>query len=442
MRDHRQVYRFRHAMALFMLTTRCAFQVHGQISADERTRLLLERARLTETATTLLHAERTALGLAADNNFEPASSAYDDVGRLHVRFRRFYKGVRVMGGDIKFSVDSAGATGRVNTRPRQVIGLPSIKPAIAQSELKGIICRDLRVSEPDVAIETQLVIYEGLQQVHLAWLSTVTGNRVTRKHYLVDAHTGAIQRSWSGLTTALVPKKNKGMPFLYDHFVDIDHVLDTGDNRIRLQDLIRQTKVYDMRDQAERWDWKGELFSQDASDLDIEPVWGNGEDWVLGGDTFGPPGQTAAVEAFYAARLTYDMLFNVLGRDGLDDDNGTVRLRVHYRKDQDEHYGDANWDGTYANFGDGTTTEAWSRTDTNTVAHELGHALWDYAVTHDNEGGERRGLNEGHGDIMGAIVDHYRALADGAGSIVPTNAPGKLEWTASSFSVTMISSGP
>ena len=204
--------------------------------------------------------------------------------------------------------------------------------------------------------------------------------------------------------------------------VDIDHLFDTNENRYRLQDPTRQIKVYDMRDQKETLSWKGQLYSQDPSQ-GSPTVWGNGQDWVFGGDTFGPPGQTAAVDAFYGARLTYDMLSNVLGRDGLDGSNGTVKLRVHYRKSKNNHYANANWDGEYANFGDGETSEQSSWTSVSTVSHELGHALWEHAVTHDNDGGERKGLNEGHGDIMGAIVYHYEQLAGGAGSTVPTNAP-------------------
>ncbi|MBC8165234.1 MAG: hypothetical protein H7Y20_05085 [Bryobacteraceae bacterium] len=40
---------------------------------------------------------------------------------------------------------------------------------------------------------------------------------------------------------------------------------------------------------------------------------------------------------------------------------------------------------------------------------------------------EARGLNEGHGDIMAALVKHYNILAKGQGGTIPMNSPGNLD---------------
>ena len=177
------------------------------ITPADRTRLVAERPQRIQTAKTLLHTERAVLGLTADDTFEPAASAYDELGRLHVRFQRYYKGVRVMGGDVKVGVDYSGVSGRVNTRPGLFIALPSVKPAISEQEMRGIVARDLQAGEDAIAFDTELVIYEAPKQIYLAWLSRIDGEAVEPARYLVDAQTGAVLLKWPGFESALIPRR-------------------------------------------------------------------------------------------------------------------------------------------------------------------------------------------------------------------------------------------
>lgn len=404
-----------------LLPTAQAFQ----LAEADKARLRADRPQRLQTAKAVLNSQRVVLGLSPDDTFEPASSVYDELGRLNVRLRRFYKGVRVLGGDIKIGVDAAGKAARVNTRPAATGAMPSVTPTISNKELSALLARELGVPEPELTIESELVIHGADQTPVLAWLARVESDALNPRSFLVDARTGAVLKSWSNIVEALTPEVTTGQSQRYGE-IPIDHVRNTVSDRYELQDPQRGfTRVYDMQDKNPTSTFKGALYTQNPADPALT-TWGNGQDWKFGDSTTGKTGQTAAVEAYYGARLTWDMYKNVLGRDGLDDAGSPMKLRVHIRKKADEPYGDAYWDGTYASFGDGSESDSDSRTDTGTVAHELGHGLWDQLVTTDNSGGERRGLNEGHGDIQGAIVNHYRALAGGTGGTIPSPEPGDV----------------
>jgi Zn-dependent metalloprotease len=396
-----------------------------QLAEADKARLQAERPQRLQTAKTVLNSQRVALGLSSDDTFEPASSVYDELGRLNVRLGRFYKGVRVLGGDIKVGVDADGKTARVNTRPAATGAMPSVTPTITTREVAALLARALGVPEAELTVESELVIHGADQTPVLAWLARVESNTLDPRSYLVDARTGAVLKSWSNIVEALTPEVTTGQSQRYGE-IPIDHVRNTVSDRYELQDPQRGfTRIYDMQDKKPTSSFKGALYTQNPADPALT-TWGNGQDWKFGDSTTGKTGQSAAAEAYYGARLTWDMYKNVLGRDGLDDAGGPMKLRVHIRKKADEHYGDAYWDGTYASFGDGSESDSNSRTDTITVAHELGHGLWDQIVTTDNSSGERRGLNEGHGDIQGAIVNHYRALANGTGGTIPSPEPGDV----------------
>ncbi|MBN9662136.1 MAG: M4 family metallopeptidase [Acidobacteria bacterium] len=396
-----------------------------QLAEADKARLLAERPQRLQTAKAVLSGQRVVLGLSPDDTFEPASSVYDELGRLNVRLRHFYKGVRILGGDIKVGVDAAGKSARINTRPEPTAAMPPVTPSISRGDAAALLARELQLPESELAVEAELVIDGAGKTPVLAWLMRVESDMREPRTYLLDAHTGAVVKSWSSVVEALTPEVTTGQSQRYGE-IPIDHVRNTVTDRYELQDASRGfTRIYDMEDKNPTSTFKGALYTQSPADPALT-TWGNGQDWKFGDSTTGKTGQSAAVEAYYGARLTWDMYKNVLGRDGLDDAGSPMKLRVHIRKKADEPYGDAYWDGTYASFGDGSESDSNSRTDTNTVAHELGHGLWDQIVTTDNSSGERRGLNEGHGDIQGAIVNHYRALASGAGNTIPSPEPGDV----------------
>lgn len=125
--------------------------------------------------------------------------------------------------------------------------------------------------------------------------------------------------------------------------------------------------------------------------------------------------QTPAVDVAYGVQLTWDFLDHVLGRWGPAGDGTPTNACVHY----DDAYGDAHYNATsrFICFGDGGSINEPGNYGLGTVAHELGHALW-HAVGNGTDSAEARALNEGHGDILGGLVDLYRNTGLGQGTQV------------------------
>lgn len=399
----------------------------ARISVTERERLRAERPQRIQKATELLTAQKVQLGLnAADDTFEQESAGEDQLGRLHVRFARRYKGLRVIGGDIKAALNYAGDALALNSRarPRSLVevGGLSIEPAIAKQEAIDTLLRRLELDNAlNVETKAELVIdaaeRSGARRDNLAWLIAVEAlPRLELSFFLVDATTGRTLDSWlEHQTDDLDPHDGWGKGF-YAKQVVIPAAYNNTKGKYELVDPTRgMTKVYDMQDKTNANGFGGVAYLKETNS------WGNNADWKEGDSTSGPTGQSAAADAMYAARITWDLLLKVFERESYDGNGSPFKLRVHARKTSDDLYGDAHWSSSCncATFGDGKESDSGHRADFQTVAHELGHGFFNSAIGGGSNTGEKAGLNEGTGDIMAALANHYRVLANGEGSYIP-----------------------
>ncbi len=150
--------------------------------------------------------------------------------------------------------------------------------------------------------------------------------------------------------------------------------------------------------------------------------WGDGLEFEDGTSTTSARGETAAVDVAYGVERSWDLLRNVFGRKGLDGKNSPVNARVHYG----HNYSDAHWsnywkqpffgDGLDGSGPDGKNTPPHTQLDV--VGHELGHGLWLYELG-SSDGSIAGGLNEGHGDVMGSLVEFYTYGHQGLGFLIP-----------------------
>jgi Zn-dependent metalloprotease len=384
-------------------------------SNSDRLALRAQRAQRIQKASGFLATQKPGAGFTGDDTFQAVAAVDDSLGRTHVRFRRFYKGVRVYKGDVKLAVNHRGDAGTLGRFDHRFVALPNVKPVFTADQARSVASS----GSPRSSFKSELIVYTGdskATSARLTWLLKGTDG----VQYIVDAVSGSLiarqQYTKSGGGYAIVT----GSGYTRSALVPITNVF--ADGEYALADATRGSMtVYDMRNKQPSDTWYGAPYHWTIN------TWGKlcpaaepeCNDWEPGDSTYGEIGQTAAVEALYAARATYDMLWNVFSRKSLDDSDGAMKLRVHARKKTDEPYGDAHWDNEFANFGDGDVGDA-SRTDLSTVAHELGHGLFQYALGEDNSTGEAAGINEGHGDIMAAVALMYTKLADQQGHSIPT----------------------
>ena len=142
-------------------------------------------------------------------------------------------------------------------------------------------------------------------------------------------------------------------------------------------------------------------------------VWGDGKQFVEGGSTTGPNGQTAAVNAMWGLMNTYDALKNVLGWRSLDGRDTATFIAAHVNRGYDNAYYSDTCRCMF--IGDGTYFTSLGAIDV--IGHEMGHGVT--AATSDLVySGESGGLNESASDINGELVEAY-ARAGGKGESFP-----------------------
>jgi Zn-dependent metalloprotease len=120
-------------------------------------------------------------------------------------------------------------------------------------------------------------------------------------------------------------------------------------------------------------------------------TWGNGRGTDL---------KTGCVDAFYAVEKEWDMLRTWLGRNGLDGRGRAFPLFVGLGQVN------AFWNGSSGNFGHSSDNRRQA-TNIDVVAHEMGHAIFQFTPGGAGRGNENGGINEATGDIFGALTEAF-----------------------------------
>jgi len=219
--------------------------------------------------------------------------------------------------------------------------------------------------------------------------------------YRIDGHSGALIDEAVLIDHADVNSLGRGIGY-YNGAVDITTVYSESGDRYYLRDRTRPgssaNTVWDAHD----------VDTHDTDDMDVladkDDLWGDGQ-FNQHACTDCTTRQTPAVDVAYGVQLSWDMFKNVLYRWGLDNNGTSIHTCVHYDVDySDAHY---NHESKLACFGNGASSFAPGNYSLNTVGHELGHNFWHASGIGAQETWSRA-LNEGHGDIMGGLVDHYQ----------------------------------
>lgn len=300
-------------------------------------------------------------------------------GLTYVTYSRTYKDLPVFVGGEAVVVTDSKSTVRSSTAgsgPLQV----STSAKVSAKKAKAVA---LGKHEGTVRGEPTLgVIAEG--DGRLVWEVVVSGDGEhgpSVAHAFVDGQTGAYVGSWDEVARGT----GNG------HYNEQVHLDTTGSaGRFELRDPTRGN-MRTLNDAA-----SGSPFT------DADDVWGNG----VGSDLV-----TGAVDTQYAGAAVWDMLKEKFSRNGIDDAGRTATMFVGLPA-ANAYYacagtGDASRDQT--KYGR-TTDRARQVNSVDVVAHELGHGIFCHTP-----GGSRGitnetgGLNEGTGDIFGALAEHFVA---------------------------------
>ena len=341
------------------------------------------------------HAGATRFG--ADQKFTAAGTIVDANGASHVRLRRSYDGLEVVGGDLVVHQTATDSWKGVSQTLRSGLDLATT-PTVTQSaaEAKAVapsaVTRKIR---GDRAESSTLVVDATGAAPRLAWRVVSGGvqsdGTPSRLETYVDARTGSIVRTEQQIETA----DGSGQS-LYSGTVPLQLTL--SGSTYQLKDPTRgNTYTTDMGNASDSalctllgWGCKtGTLFTSPDNSF------GNGSTSSR---------ESAAVDAQYGTNETWDFYKTTFGRNGIFGNGTGSYNRVHYGS----NYVNAFWDGTKMTYGDGDGTNYGPLTSLDVAGHEMSHGVTEHTAGLAYSG-ESGGLNEATSDIFGTMVEFFAA---------------------------------
>nr|WP_229888012.1 M4 family metallopeptidase [Streptomyces olivaceoviridis] len=345
-----------------------------------------QRRRLLDQAADAAAGTARALRLGPEEKLIPKDVVQDADGTVHTRYERTYSGLPVIGGDLIVHERHGGAR-TVTYASEKKLTLPTTAAKVpAATAKKAALGKAMAKGTRKTATHSapRKVVWMLGDQPRLAWETVVTGvqqdGSPSERHVVTDAASEAVLENaehvesaqgnslYSGQVTIGSTRQDDGTYALIDPQRGGHRTLDSSVTS------------------------NGVLFTNDVD------VWGDG--------TAANP-QTAAVDAAYGARTTWDFYLDRFGRNGIADDGRGSTSRVHYEQQPGVPLANANWqDGCFCmSYGDGADGHH-PVTSLDIAAHEMTHgvtsstaALGDY--------GESPALNEAISDMMAAAVEFY-----------------------------------
>lgn len=342
----------------------------------------------------------SAISRAKADNFIATQASRGVKGTEHVRMKRTYHGLEVIGGDLVMHQALGGKT-TVSSTLKTINRPTSIVPSITKAEAT-VNAGAMLKSTISVVPQGDLVLFAAgkyRSKPTLAWRINFSGQSPdggpADYTYIVNANTGAIMTKWSNFHTAFKPGPDASCPS--------GTAAEGTGKTVRLGDVKLDTSkcgsVYKMVDRkrgmgttnnmAQRTSGKGVTFA------DTDNVWGNNKV---------TDSASAGAEAHYGIATTWDYYKAVHDRNGIADDGRGAMSLVHYGR----NYFNAGWsDASFTMvFGDGNPATSYPLTVLDVAGHEMSHG-----VTSRSAGliysGESGGLNEATSDIFGTMVEYF-----------------------------------
>ena len=301
----------------------------------------------------------------------------DKDGTEHVRLDRTYAGLPVIGGDLVMHSRNGQYMGLSMTQG-EPLSL-SVRPSL-DSTAALVVAGTEFGSDFAGAPESALVIYARSGAPRLAWRVRLNNERADMT-YIVDAHVGRVLERWSNRETAAA---NGTAKTLY-----------SGNVALTTNSIVGG---FELRDPSRGGTWTIDASNGRTSGQiykDVDNVWG--------ANVASDPA-TAAADAQYGTKVTWDYYKSRHGRSGIANDGKGAYNRVHYGK----RYSNAYWnDNCFCmTYGDGDGVNLSPLVALDIAGHEMSHGVTSHTAGLIYSG-ESGGLNEATSDILGTMVEFY-----------------------------------
>ncbi|MDB5755829.1 MAG: hypothetical protein JWR56_2257, partial [Massilia sp.] len=387
-------------------------------------------------------AQNAGLGLDADHGFVLSKQHPGAQGTQVWHFDHTYKGVRVFGSDSVVISDAAGKiVSASSSGRRQFLGKGAanrmgaatadfnVKPTISPQAAISVALASLPAGATHVAPPSaELIVYPimktermpgavdkkedelnaldvqdvvaGYELSYLVHTRMSRGDRPLYHDTVVSALDTHIISQWNMLQTVVGIGNSQ-----YNGVVPINTTLTAGSYR-----MIDASRGVGGTFGAMAITNANHGTSAGAVYVNPTNTWGDGAQYIDGGNTSNANGQTAAVNAMWGLMNTYDMLRHILGWQSLDGHNTSTYIAAHVNSAYDNAYYSDTCKCMF--IGDGSSFNSLGSIDV--IGHEMGHGV-TAATSNLIYSGESGGLNESSSDINGEVVEAY-ARAGGVGA--------------------------
>ncbi len=333
----------------------------------------------------------SVLGLTAGIDSLKARKTYiDKSGVTTVRYQQLFRGLPVLNEDIVVSTmgDGSYRLGYGSVLTGIARDVKSIRPALTERKvLKN--AKDLAAAGAGSKLSyenesTQLAIWQdesGKARLVYEVSFVQYGDKPSRPHYIIDARSGDVLKSFDNLQTADAsgPGGNQKTGIYY-YGTDFDYmdVAQSGNTCSMDNNVV---KTIDLRNR--KYFLPTYAFSFTCPENTYKSI--NGAYSPLN-------------DAHYFGKVIFDMYSDWIDTAPL---TFQLQMRVHYGR----NYQNAFWNGSAMTFGDGAGT-FYPLVSLDVSAHEVSHGF-----TEQNSGlayaGESGGLNEAFSDMAGEAAEFY-----------------------------------
>lgn len=436
-------------LTLFFTTSSAFAQLHPSMDST-RLKAARENAALNPLGIPLrdqANRDIRALGLSPDDSFELINAHQDERGGTHARLQQYYRGVPVHGGRLIAHRDASGLFLPYTDNAVRNITTSEI-PRYTADEAIRIAENDPRHLRPfAVPPEVRLEFLPIYEYVHVRTGGPLPPRRYDPTHPYamhedIDAEEAVRRVSYVHLAYRVIGIEHDVVQDLWEsrewlisahegHVIearDLDESVTGNGTGFWAGSVTFQTtdegSCFSMYDSVREFTTETEDFSSShAVNCDFNNIWGDGNSFMGNSSATNANWQTMMVDGHHHATVFWDLMDNVFGMQGPDDDFYSVNVFMH----KGTNHNNAHYHKVSGNVAFGDGSEIYSNSDI--VGHELGHA-WN-----DHNSGYSSGyaLNESLADIFGVMTEVYKNSGNFATGSTNIGTAGNSDWNIGGF---------
>ncbi len=369
----------------------------------------------------------------------PKNTAYkikdqwsDELGFEHLKYAQYFQDVKIYGSEVilhakENQIQSLNGRYAITENLKEINVSPTVSKASAKSIVKSN-CKEKFKSENELIHDwtnkdfsqwkTELVLLKD-EELTLCWYMKVHPHEGEWLTYMINAHTGEIERQYSNLCKFHTHKDGESCNAKHEDGKPCNAELVDGPTTANALDLFNNTvniNTYEVGNGFYLIDGSRTMFSNNSS-LPNDPV---GVIWTI--DAFNTAPQNndftydhvssnnnswskkEAVSAHYNAGEAYEYFKLVHNRESVNGNGGNVVSIVNVANEDGTSMGNAFWNGSAMFYGNGDSAFFPLGRGLDVAGHELSHGVVQATANLDYYG-ESGALNESFADVFGAMID-------------------------------------